>query len=179
MLLPEKPLSSLIQTPLTALPASLKLGCSCKPNPKYNTQARTGQGHRLATCSVLPCFPTKLTLLNHQGKKSGKMLSGSSFRARAGLPKSKPHVSREPAWGSGEPGSGSPMKLGSASSTGLLLARAGPPLPSTDPGRKRSLSVRQARRADAVSRLATAQRDSDAASTQPILKALCPLQEGK
>jgi hypothetical protein len=40
LFLPEKPLSSLIQTPLTALPGSLKLGLSCKPSPKYNTQAQ-------------------------------------------------------------------------------------------------------------------------------------------
>lgn len=45
LLLPEKPLSSLLQTPLTALPAALKLGCSCKPNPKYNTQARDSSPH--------------------------------------------------------------------------------------------------------------------------------------
>lgn len=42
VLLPGKPLSSLIQTPLAALPGPLKLDHSCKPNPKYNAQARVG-----------------------------------------------------------------------------------------------------------------------------------------
>lgn len=47
LLLPEKPLFSLIQTPLIVLPAFLKLGCSCKPNPKYNTQARDSSPSKL------------------------------------------------------------------------------------------------------------------------------------
>lgn len=126
LLLPEKPLF-LFSTNSTHSPASLPQIRQTKPKKQH-----PGMGQ----------LPSKLNYggLSYQGKKSGKMLSASSFRARPGLPKSKPHSSPGPAWSSWEQSSGSPMKLGSAPSTGLLLARAGPPLPSTDPGRKGNIS---------------------------------------
>lgn len=130
LLLPEKPLF-LFNTNSTHSPASL---------PQIRLQLQTKPKIQHPGKGQLPQQTKPWGRLSYQGKKSGKMLSASSFRARPGLPKSKPHSSTGPAWSSWEQGSGSPRKLGSAQSTGLLLARAGPPLPSTDPGRKGSIS---------------------------------------
>lgn len=153
LLLPEKPLF-LFNTNSTHSPASL---------PQIRLQLQTKPKIQLPGKGQLP-QQTKPWGggLSYQGKKSGKMLSASSFRARPGLPKSKPHSSTGPAWSSWEQGSGSARKLGSAPSTGLLLARAGPPLPSTDPGRQGNIMLHW-------------QKTGNSKVGVPMLLPLCPL----